>query len=63
MGVLVAGANFGATVHAQSDKEVTIAPRDMGAGPYKRLILRGAYMIDGTGAPAQGPVDIVVENE
>ena len=40
-----------------------LAPRSEGEGPYDRLILRGAYMIDGTGAPAQGPVDIVVEND
>ena len=26
-------------------------------------MLRGTYMIDGTGAPTQGPVDIVVEND
>lgn len=32
-----------------------------GEGPWERLILRGATYIDGTGAPAQGPVDIVVE--
>ncbi len=38
-----------------------IPGRTEGAGPFKRLILRGAYMIDGTGAPAQGPVDLVVE--
>lgn len=40
-----------------------VAPRAEGEGPYERLILRGAYMVDGTGAPAQGPVDIVVEND
>lgn len=32
-----------------------------GAGPFKRLIIRGATMIDGTGAPPMGPVDIVIE--
>lgn len=32
-----------------------------GDGPHERLIIRGATMIDGTGAPPQGPVDIVVE--
>lgn len=32
-----------------------------GEGPFQRLIIRGATMIDGTGAPPQGPVDIVVE--
>ena len=32
-----------------------------GEGPFTRLIIRGATMIDGTGAPPQGPVDIVIE--
>jgi len=32
-----------------------------GEGPFDRLIMRGATMIDGTGAPAEGPVDIVIE--
>ena len=34
---------------------------DEGDGPYDRLILRGAIVIDGTGAPPRGPVDIVIE--
>lgn len=36
-------------------------PRAEGAGPFSRLILRGGILIDGTGAPPFGPVDIVVE--
>ena len=36
--------------------------RTEGSGPYAQLILRGATLIDGTGAPPRGPVDIVVEN-
>src|SRR5688500_19696163 len=32
-----------------------------GQGPFKRLIIRGATVIDGTGAPPIGPVDVVVE--
>jgi len=32
-----------------------------GDGPYERLILRGGTIIDGTGAPPRGPVDIVIE--
>jgi imidazolonepropionase len=36
--------------------------RDRGIGPFARLVLRGATVIDGTGAPPIGPVDIVVEN-
>jgi imidazolonepropionase len=35
--------------------------KDRGDGPYPRLILRGATLIDGTGAPPWGIVDIVVE--
>lgn len=36
--------------------------RDRGIGPFPRLVLRGATIIDGTGAPPISPVDIVVEN-
>ena len=32
-----------------------------GEGPFARLIIRGATLIDGTGAPPRGPVDIVIE--
>src|SRR5205085_12354806 len=32
-----------------------------GEGPFQRLIIRGATLIDGTGAPPVGPVDIVIE--
>ncbi len=35
-------------------------PAGEGIGPYKRLIIRGATMIDGTGSPPIGPVDIVI---
>lgn len=35
--------------------------RSEGEGPYERLIIRGVNLIDGTGSPASGPVDIVVE--
>lgn len=31
------------------------------AGPYSRMVIRGANMVDGTGAPPIGPVDIVIE--
>jgi cytosine/adenosine deaminase-related metal-dependent hydrolase len=39
------------------------AARAAGEGPYPQLIIRGATLIDGSGAPPQGPVDIVVEGE
>jgi imidazolonepropionase-like amidohydrolase len=33
---------------------------DEGRGPFKTLVIRNAILIDGTGAPPVGPVDIVV---
>ena len=42
--------------------QVKKAPdRKEGEGPWTQLIIRGVIMINGTGAPATGPVDIVVE--
>jgi imidazolonepropionase-like amidohydrolase len=32
-----------------------------GEGPFERLIIRGVTVIDGTGAPPIGPMDIVIE--
>ena len=34
---------------------------DEGAGPFGRLIIRGATLIDGSGGPPMGPVDVVIE--
>ncbi len=31
-----------------------------GEGPFRRLVIRGATLIDGSGAPPRGPVDIVI---
>ena len=36
---------------------------DEGDGPHERLVLRGATVVDGTGAPPIGPVDIVIEGD
>jgi hypothetical protein len=33
-----------------------------GEGPFERLVIRGATLVDGTGAPPIGPVDVVVED-
>jgi imidazolonepropionase-like amidohydrolase len=35
---------------------------DEGRGPFKTFVIRGATLIDGTGSPPVGPVDIVIEN-
>ena len=37
------------------------SPRKEGEGPWEQLIIRGVTLINSTGAPAMGPVDIVVE--
>jgi imidazolonepropionase-like amidohydrolase len=34
-----------------------------GDGPHDRLVIRGVTMIDGTGAPPRGPVDIVIAQD
>lgn len=39
-----------------------VAARHDGEGPYQRLVIRGATLIDGSGAPPFGPVDVVVES-
>ncbi len=36
-------------------------PRSEGDGPYPQLILRGVTVVDGTGAPAFGPADVVIK--
>lgn len=48
-------------IQAQEMEPTTRRGATEGDGPHQRLIIRGATMIDGTGAPPQGPVDIVVE--
>ena len=34
-----------------------------GNGPYSRLVLDGAMIVDGLGSPPRGPVSIVIEND
>jgi imidazolonepropionase-like amidohydrolase len=49
---------------AQEEARQPYAPdrrADEGEGPFKRLIIRGATVIDGTGAPPMGPMDVVIE--
>jgi imidazolonepropionase-like amidohydrolase len=45
-----------------AEAQIEDAPdRKQGEGPYTQLIIRGATLINGNGAPPMGPVDIVVE--
>ena len=53
-----------AAQNASSSRELVPAPDRSpsdGGGPYDRLVIRGITVIDGTGAAAQGPMDVVVE--
>ena len=45
-----------------AQREIEPAPlvKD-GEGPFPQMIIRGAILINGTGAPAVGPVDIVIK--
>ena len=54
---------LGPTLADDNDKEMKdlVPDRAEGEGPYERLILRGAVVIDGTGAPPYGPADVVIE--
>jgi imidazolonepropionase-like amidohydrolase len=47
------------TLHAQITKAPEVKDGD---GPYTQLIIRGVTLINGTGAPPLGPMDIVIEN-
>ncbi|MCI1711129.1 MAG: hypothetical protein LKM39_13055 [Chiayiivirga sp.] len=48
-------------LHAANAAIPAAPARDEGEGPWPQLILRGATVVNGTGAPAFGPVDIVIE--
>ena len=47
--------------HHHISAQVAPAPdREEGIGPFPQLIIRGATLINGTGSPPFGPVDIVI---
>ncbi len=48
--------------HTTVTAQITKAPeKKEGSGPYTQLIIRGVTLVNGTGAPPLGPVDIVIE--
>lgn len=61
LGIVLFAAAFAVAGQALARTPDGVDPRAEGDGPYGRLVIRGATMIDGAGAPPQGPVDIVVE--
>ncbi len=54
--VLTGSPGLWAQINAAPDRRA-----DEGEGPFERLIIRGVYVINGTGAPPFGPADIVIE--
>jgi hypothetical protein len=48
-----------ATVPLQLDAQGNFG--NLAAGPYNRLVIRGAMVIPGHGGPPAGPYDIVIE--
>lgn len=63
IGLLVAVGLLGTGAATGAEKKLMdlVPDRAEGEGPYARMILRGVTVIDGTGAPPFGPVDIVIE--
>lgn len=60
----LAAALFAGALPLQAQMDTTTRRGlDEGGGPYERLVIRGATILDGTGAPPQGPVDIVIEGD
>ena len=49
------------TVHILLAQVEKAPPRHEGDGPFGKLIIRGVTLVNSTGAPPIGPVDIVVE--
>ena len=65
MAALLAGAASAPAIRAarrpaQRMERVPDRQPGEGEGPFRRLVIRGAMLIDGTGAPPRGPVDIVI---
>jgi hypothetical protein len=57
LSLLLAGASFAAGVNPAPPRK-----SGEGLGPFHTLIIHGATLIDGTGAPPVGPVDIVIHD-
>lgn len=48
-------------LHSLTAQVEKAPPRHEGDGPFGKLIIRGVTLVNSTGAPPMGPVDIVVE--
>ena len=54
-------AAMGAQPLAAQMESVPDRSAQEGEGPFDKLLIRGATVIEGTGAPPAGPIDILVE--
>ena len=50
------------TLSAQQMNPTPARQAGDGDGPFERMVIRGITVIDGTGAPPRGPMDVVVQN-
>src|SRR3546814_11305101 len=62
LALLTATPSAAAPAPSASDAD-PISARTEGIGPYQRVVLRNVTIVNGTGAPAQGPYDIVLSGD
>lgn len=60
-GVVCAFLCFSTFCFGQDLRPAPARKPNEGFGPFKTLVIRGVTVIDGTGAPPYGPMDIVIE--
>jgi cytosine/adenosine deaminase-related metal-dependent hydrolase len=63
MRMLVLGLVLSASMAAPAAVDDPIPARTDGAGPHQRVVLRNVTIVNGTGAPAQGPYDLVISQD
>ncbi len=63
LAALIVSSAPAAFAQERSDQLIAAPNRrsDEGKGPFKTMVIRGGLLIDGTGGPPRGPVDIVIE--
>ena len=59
--MVFAALPLGLAAPLAAQQRIPAPDRAEGDGPFDRLVIRGAIVIDGTGGPPRGPVDIVIE--
>src|SRR5688500_15107162 len=57
LSLLVLGSFLSSAIFAQTD------PASVSGKRQKRIVVRNATVVDGSGKPAAGPFDIVIEND